>query len=540
MNQSNAFVLPLATIVTTYLMRVLRVDSMMYGVIFGLCQQVLTDHERILQWEPSVRIVLLVLALLIAVGAYRYGDRVLDRVGWWRRGEYLELNIYNDADIETVVDYMKNFPDFYSSPAKMDFGNPELITTMMLDRDQRYNGEVNNRATYRRARTGTPIRFVDLNFGARGQIIWGNHSTEVGPAQNKTTTNLPYLQLLLDAPTVVDIKTYFNGMIEKNSEISLLKSEISLYHCKVIRSAGKLITNSLRMYNGAKQQPADLEAKYMATFFHPERDRLWHMVRQIHLHPEEFHALGQAPRIGLLLHGPPGTGKSTFAYRVAMCLNRHIVSVDLRSVKTRADVFQILRRPCINDRDRDPKEVVYIFDEFDLTVTELYHKGRGMDVAIEQWEKAVTRRDLMEMRQEPSDSKSDKKNPSVDNLYSMERYGYDHENINLGDLLELFQGPVPTDGMIVIATTNKYAEIKEMCPALFRHGRLTPVYFGYADAPTIQEISQFFFQETVAISDKYLPTLSTAHLLEVVVDAKMDPKKGFDYFRRQLKSLLGS
>ncbi len=47
----------------------------------------------------------------------------------------------------------------------------------------------------------------------------------------------------------------------------------------------------------------------------------------------------QTPAAAFLLHGPPGTGKSAFAARVAKALQRHLISVDLRNIKTLAQLL---------------------------------------------------------------------------------------------------------------------------------------------------------------------------------------------------------
>ena len=46
--------------------------------------------------------------------------------------------------------------------------------------------------------------------------------------------------------------------------------------------------------------------------------------------------------------------------------------------------------------------------------------------------------------------------------------------VTLTDLLTVFQGAVPVEGCIIIAMTNKYEELTELCPTLFRAGRFVP------------------------------------------------------------------
>ena len=68
-------------------------------------------------------------------------------------------------------------------------------------------------------------------------------------------------------------------------------------------------------------------------------------------------------------------------------------------------------------------------------------------------------------------------------------------DICLKDLLTIFQGPVPKIGALIFATTNNYDEIERMCPALFRHSRMTPILFGYCDRNTINDMFLHYFKK---------------------------------------------
>ena len=67
--------------------------------------------------------------------------------------------------------------------------------------------------------------------------------------------------------------------------------------------------------------------------------------------------------------------------------------------------------------------------------------------------------------------------------------------LRLSDLLELFQGPVPVKNRIIVATTNDFERIKDVLPALFRAGRMTPVPFNYLDWESLCELCKYYFDE---------------------------------------------
>ena len=113
-----------------------------------------------------------------------------------------------------------------------------------------------------------------------------------------------------------------------------------------------------------------------------------------------------------------------------------------------------------------------------------------------------------------------------------------YEEIQLSDLLEIFQGPVPIDGLIAIATTNHFEEIKNMCPALFRPGRLTPIHFDYADGDTIQEISQYYYNKNVQIEIPEKTNIPTSLLIEMVIESRLHIPNDFEHFSSQLEKEL--
>jgi hypothetical protein len=107
------------------------------------------------------------------------------------------------------------------------------------------------------------------------------------------------------------------------------------------------------------------------------------------------------------------------------------------------------------------------------------------------------------------------------------------------NLLEIFQGAVPSDGSIIIANTNDYDGIRELCPALFRPGRLTPVYFGYLDKPTIQQLSEYYFKKSLDIVIPQEIKVPTSQIIELALSASTKDKNiQFEFFQSSLQDLF--
>ena len=92
------------------------------------------------------------------------------------------------------------------------------------------------------------------------------------------------------------------------------------------------------------------------------------------------------------------------------------------------------------------------------------------------------------------------------------------DEVTLKDLLNVLQGPVPKDGLLIFATTNEYDKIYRMCPALFRHSRMTPIHFGYCEKKTIYDIYAHYFKKEPTF---YVPeqTLnSSAEIIQYAIE----------------------
>lgn len=131
------------------------------------------------------------------------------------------------------------------------------------------------------------------------------------------------------------------------------------------------------------------------------------------------------------------------------------------------------------------------------------------------------------------EKEKEKDDKEEDTFVSCER-----DEFTLRDLLEIFQGPVPFESMIMLASTNKYEDIKELCPELFRPGRMTPIYFGYIDKKTLQEISLYFFKQKLPFRIPQEITIPTSEIIELALKAQQMKANDFDYFSKQIKELL--
>lgn len=368
------------------------------------------------------------------------------------------------------------------------------------------------------------------------------------------------------------------------NEPTVLPQNLVLYN--VIQNANSKTVNE--MYNNVRLKKEDLENIFIKTIFHKEIDELWGRIETIHYHPENSWKHGICPRSSLLLYGPPGTGKSTFAYRIAMATGRHIINVKLTKYSIEK-MHELFNCPQINGTKYTARDVVFVLDEFDIEVGKIMMKSickeKQMDkinriasnffkafasnlmdmkndkavvekstapseqidetTKVNQSDAVVTTPDAIDKTDIINDTKEITTEISKFNTY-IKSVNDTYENIDkigseivrIDDLLTVFQGAVPIEGCIIVAMTNHFEELRRDCPALFRPGRLTPVYFGYFTIEILNKVCVHYFGREVECDCDINTELiiSPSHVMEILSFA-MGKENKYEYFITKMSEL---
>lgn len=709
-----------ATLITSYLMRVLKFEYIHYGIVFTLIlkavdlikdasffssSSVTNDNlafsSTIFSMFSYLRnfgtnfnniyfVVIFFLFLVLFLFYYLrlrltnfyYSLRsVLNFITFKR---YLIIEVYNKDKIALLVKYLESIPDVTNKDSHYLYGD---MNAFGYSGDEASSSTISSNENYVNMKEGTISQIHDKELNLWGYVKWTSHtsftnipekstddesdnsSSDISKKSKKSRKSEDNNKIMMSVhcyPTIyLDVNcnvgnagTFFDKLTSRLNNLNNLnnvedagQTPIKLYHYKIMLVKENTVENFDEvLYSGKRRTLEDREKLYIEPFFYEGRDRLWNLIKTIHYNPQMIEEKGQCPRLNLLLHGPPGTGKSSFAYRMAMTLERHMITLDLRDVPTKSNMLQIIRKPCIQGQHLEPRNIILVLDEFDLALDYLYKKEnilkkkgeqsvkeidynhklmdaimRSVDDLTKHFDKeSINNKDRQKGQKGQKDKKSskdgknkEKKSSKKKNKKNIDDHDSSNESENivdsdeelensedsdddsleeesedlsedqsietkleitkkferftknkpflmlhdiksstkhgdllgernafvLKDLLEVFQGPIPKEGSLIMATTNNFDKIYEICPPLFRAGRLTPVHFGYATYETINDISKFYFKQKLTIivpSDHKIPT---SEIIEIALESDnmvhlKDLSEKHAYFQKRLDKLF--
>ena len=232
-------------------------------------------------------------------------------------------------------------------------------------------------------------------------------------------------------------------------------------------------------------------------------------------------------RLGILLHGYPGCGKTSLIKCIANYTNRHIVNINFKNIKSKKILEDIFYSDYINDYKLNNNNKIYLIEEFDVNGLDIlkdrkikYNDNSSNDndsySEIDSDEEINNNDNKIKNNNNENDEDSDEENEEENNeknknnditkgeslLIKTLKNGFNTskcdnktENITLGNLLEVLDGIIETTGRIIIFTTNN---INKMDKALLRPGRVDfTIEFKKCSHKIMIQIFENFFKNEI-------------------------------------------
>ncbi|KAG1705424.1 hypothetical protein DVH05_004353 [Phytophthora capsici] len=239
------------------------------------------------------------------------------------------------------------------------------------------------------------------------------------------------------------------------------------------------------------------EEKTFENLFFQEKESVVQLLNNFANKSGKFSIKGFPYKLGLLLHGPPGTGKTSLIKAIAQHTRRHIVTISLGKIHTNQQLLDALFDMSFAVQGLDSpvemgfEDVVFVMEDIDCASSIVNARDDGEKKPSKAERMFDSQKKAME--EEPEDGVAGLIGPML------KPKGVE-DKLSLSGLLNVLDGVIDCPGRIVIMTTN---HPEKLDAALVRPGRVNKkLLLGHMGPKQVQEMIEYYCASSLSVKQQ--------------------------------------
>ena len=370
----------------------------------------------------------------------------------------------------------------------------------------------------------TPFVFCkELKIYATTDVI-SEDGDNTDKSKSSTKTDKINIVLYSYTASLVEMKTY----LDKITSSYIETIEKARNNKKYIYTLTKT-TYSDDKYECWSEHPFESSRTFDNMFFEHKQDIIDKITFFLN-NRKWYYDMGIPYTLGIGLHGPPGTGKTSLVKCLANLTGRHIITLSLKIIKTKGQLIDFFFEDRYNSNNKKNSvgfsdKIVFI-DDIDC-ISDIVKK-RHLDNSTIRPVNTLSMEDVLKTIVDSNNDSSKIMSTSLKHM--------DEEPITLDDILDLWDGIKETPGRILCIATNHWDQLD---PALIRPGRIDiSLLLSNASHNTISIMFQKYYNKPIdedklkKISEGFY---SPAEIINVYIMYKDDSDKFMERLMTNVK-----